>query len=239
MPAYIPHPAGAGKGVVYRTLTLQRRPEGTCVKHRVNRNWVKMYDKQGVVLRVETVIQHPSEFKVRRKGKRKGKVVTGWFPLCKKVSQLWRYEEIMRGSNRRYVEALARMGRVDEEAAQDVCAVSKPVRRQGRRARGLNLLGEADGQLIRAVMKGEQCLQGFRAADLARALNWKRPKAQVERRRQTARLNRKLRLLRDHGLIGKIQGTRRYRVLPKGIQVLSSILVFREETLPAHLAVAA
>lgn len=219
--------------------TLQRRPEGTCVRHRVNRNWVKMYDKQGVVLRVETVIQHPSEFKVRRKGKRKGKVVTGWFPLCKKVSQLWRYEEIMRGSNRRYMDALARMGRVDEEAAQDVCAVSKPVRRQGRRARGLNLLGESDGQLIRAVMKGEQCLQGFRAADLARALNWKRPKAQVERRRQTARLNRKLRLLRDHGLIGKIQGTRRYRVLPKGIQVLSSILVFREETLPAHLAVAA
>ena len=81
--------------------------------------------------------------------------------------------------------------------------------------------------------------KAIRAADLARTLEWKRPKAPVERRRQTARLNRKLRLLRDHGLIGKIQGTRRYRVLPKGIQVLSAVLTFREETLPAHLADAA
>ena len=29
-------------------------------------NWIRMYDKSGVVLRIETVINHPREFTVRR-----------------------------------------------------------------------------------------------------------------------------------------------------------------------------
>jgi len=39
-----------------------------------------MYDKQGSVLRIETVINHPYEFKVRRRGRRKGQEVLGWVP---------------------------------------------------------------------------------------------------------------------------------------------------------------
>ena len=42
------------------------RPEGVCVKHRVGGNWIKMYNKQGSVLRVETTINDARDLKVFR-----------------------------------------------------------------------------------------------------------------------------------------------------------------------------
>ena len=48
-----------------------------------------------------------SEFKVRRQSVRKGQEVIDWFPLCKGVANLFRYAEICRGANRRYLDALA------------------------------------------------------------------------------------------------------------------------------------
>jgi len=46
---------------------LRRRPEGVRIKHRLNRNSIKMYDKQGSVLRVETTIAHSRDIKVYRR----------------------------------------------------------------------------------------------------------------------------------------------------------------------------
>ena len=45
---------------------VKERVEGVCVKHRVNGNSVKMYDKQGSVLRVETTINNARDLKVYR-----------------------------------------------------------------------------------------------------------------------------------------------------------------------------
>ena len=42
-----------------------RRVGGSRIKHRVKQNWLKMYDKAGLVLRIETVINNPNEFRVR------------------------------------------------------------------------------------------------------------------------------------------------------------------------------
>src|SRR5262249_23498323 len=44
------------------TSDHKRRPEGRRVKHRVGKNSIKMYDKHSV-LRVETTINHPRDFK--------------------------------------------------------------------------------------------------------------------------------------------------------------------------------
>ena len=70
-------------------------------------NWMKMYDKFGCVLRIETVINNPREFKVRRSGKRKGEIVRDWFPMGKGVANMPRYREVCMAANRRYLEALA------------------------------------------------------------------------------------------------------------------------------------
>lgn len=50
----------------------KKRDPGARVKHRMKENWIKMYDKFGLVLRVETVINSPREFKVRRTRTRNG-----------------------------------------------------------------------------------------------------------------------------------------------------------------------
>jgi hypothetical protein len=62
---------GSFDGQVLTDCKRDRWP-GARIKHRVKDNWLKMYDKFGQVLRIETVINQPREFRVRRKRTRKG-----------------------------------------------------------------------------------------------------------------------------------------------------------------------
>ena len=57
---------GVGKFAGELNSSVKARPEGLRIKHFVNGNSLKLYDKQGSVLRVETTINHPEEFKVWR-----------------------------------------------------------------------------------------------------------------------------------------------------------------------------
>ena len=61
-----------------------RRVGGSRIKHRVKQNWLKMYDKAGLVLRIETVINNPQEFRVRKQVLRHGKQRTEWYS-CEKA----------------------------------------------------------------------------------------------------------------------------------------------------------
>ena len=45
---------------------------GARIKHRIKNNWLKMYDKFALVLRIETVINNPRKFRVRRLRTRDG-----------------------------------------------------------------------------------------------------------------------------------------------------------------------
>ena len=46
--------------------SLAHRPEGVRLKHYVAGNSIKVYDKHGQVLRVETTLNHPEAFRVYR-----------------------------------------------------------------------------------------------------------------------------------------------------------------------------
>jgi len=110
---------------------FKHRKPGARVKHRMKENWLKMYDKYRRVLRIETVIHHPYDFKIRRKGTLNGKPVVGWFPMCKRVTNLHRYREISLLANSRYLDALACVG--DLSPARDYLRQTcKPLRRSGR-----------------------------------------------------------------------------------------------------------
>src|SRR5437879_10414874 len=78
------------------------RIPGCRIKHRVKENWIKMYDKSGLVLRVETVINNPEKFKVRKKVIRKGKSKVEWVTMRKGG-----YQQVSFQANSRYLEALA------------------------------------------------------------------------------------------------------------------------------------
>ena len=72
---------------------------------------IKMYDKQGSVLRIETTINNPRRFNVRRKATRHGQLVTAWFPIRKGVADTARRVEISRAANERYLEAIGVVGK--------------------------------------------------------------------------------------------------------------------------------
>ena len=72
---------------------------GARVKHRVKNNWLKMYDKFGQVLRIETVINNPREFKVRRRVQRQGRSRMAWCPMNKGVANFYHYHEVARAAN--------------------------------------------------------------------------------------------------------------------------------------------
>jgi hypothetical protein len=71
---------------------------------------MKMYKKEGAVLRGETVINAPEEFRIRRRVRRHGRSVMAWVPLRKGVAYLSRYQAICRQCNGSYLDALAHVG---------------------------------------------------------------------------------------------------------------------------------
>jgi hypothetical protein len=212
----------------------KKRWPGARVKHRMKENWLKMYDKHGVVLRIETVINRPYEFKVRRWATRHGRQVLGWFPLTKGVGNLWRYAEVSLQANGRYLEALAVVD--DAPRRRQVEKVSEPVRCGSRRRRGLNLLSRAEQELFRAVLRGEHAIKGFRNRDVAEQLYAQPAKTAAERRQRSARISRALALLRAHGLIAKFPRARRYRVTEKGQRLMSMAMQWHEKCRPQTTA---
>lgn len=212
-----------------RSVTKRRCP-GARIKHRMKANWIKMYDKFGCVLRVETVINDPTEFRVRRSGIRHGQQIVGWFPMAKRVSNLRRYAAIGRAANARYLTALS-AATDPAHAYRQLEELCRPVTRDGRRHRALNPLSRRDSQVFQAVLRGEHHLRGFRAAAIARELGWPATPDSAERQRRSTRLNRSLRLLRAHELITKIPHSRRWRVTAVGVTRMSAILHLQRQPL--------
>lgn len=200
-------------------------PEGIRVKHRIDENTIKMYDKQGRVLRIETLIDNPRRFYVYRPVTRRGKERLAWVRMRKGLADLRRRVAVSRAANERYLDALAVVGKCAPTHAL-LDPVSRPVRRQGRRYRGLRPLHPDDARLFSALLRGEFLIAGFRNRDL-RVHLYPPNQAALQRRHASARLTRQLRLLRAHGLIRKLTGTFSYRVTPKGQHVMTTALTLR------------
>jgi len=212
----------------------KKRPQGFRVKHRYGGNWLKMYDKFALVLRIEMVINQPRCFKVCRFGTRQGQRVRDWFPLTKSIAFLGRFAEVSRRATHRYLEALAAVEdpRVSAQVVDRACT---PVPFQGRRRRALNPLSREDQRLFLAVLRGEHIQRGFYARDIARFLGMAKSADAQEQRRRSARVGRLLQLLRAHGLVGKIPHTRRYRVTSKGFAFMSTAVYLRHKTFPTDM----
>jgi len=209
----------------------KRRWPGARIRHRMKGNWIKMYDKHGVILRVETVINHPYEFRVRRRGVRKGREVVDWFPLPKGVCHLWRYAQVSLRANCRYLQALAEV-EDPTEARRDLRRLTTAKKWRSRRLRGLHPLDASDGALFQAVLAGEHAINGFTNRDIRQRLFGTPSRDGAERRRQSARVTRKLQLLRAHGLIRKIPRRHLYRPTDRGLRCMAAAIYLREAEFP-------
>lgn len=202
------------------THTQKERHPGARIKHRMKNNWLKMYDKFGQVLRVETVINNPREFKVRRRRKRHGRWKRVWCPMNKGIANLYQYRAAAHAANVRYLEALS-VVQDPTPAYQQVTALVQPKQEGQRSFAGFNPARRDDVQFFRAVLRGEHELKGFRNADLRRILQLA-DRDPTERRRARAATGRRLKRLHVRGLIAKIPHTRRWKVTPLGHRTLGA-----------------
>lgn len=215
---------------------VRQRSEGVRVKHRLNQNSLKLYDK-GSVLRPEVTMNDPRDFRVYRAAEGQPKGEPSWRVLRRSVADIGRRVEVSRAANERYLTALAAVsaGRPLAEEAAGVCRARK---RAGRRFRALNPFGETDAELLSLVNQGQWALRGFRNRELRERL-WSGPCTAVEARRRSSAVTRKLALLRAHGLIAKVSRTHRWMVTEKGRRVITALLTARQADVGKLTALAA
>lgn len=205
------------------------RPEGVRVKHWVRGNSVKMYDKAGSVLRIETTIARVDDFKVLRPRQDNPDGKLSWMPLRKGVADLHRRAEVSQRSNERYLDALADVDNTTP-CSKLFDAVTRPVIHDGRRFRALRIGDPDDLALLQAICRGEFATAGLRNRDL-RGLIHPPAATPEEARRLSAKVGRLLRLLRAHGIIKKVPKTHRYMVTRRGHLLTAALHAVRSATL--------
>jgi len=211
----------------------KRRPEGWRVRHRMGPNWVKVYDK-GSVLRVETVINNPREFRILRLvADERGRRERRWCPMRKGVSDLWRNFQVGIGANQRYLQALA-AAPLKGKGIAALDALCRPCTRRGRTVARFSPLNPADLALFRAAMAGEHAINGFRNADLTARLYRHPAHDRDEAHRRCERVSRLIVKLRGHGLVAKVPRARRYRVTAYGQRVMTAALAIHNDQYPDH-----
>ena len=205
---------------------------GTRIKHRMTKNWLKMYDKFGRILRVETVINRPQEFSVfRTRFHRDGTTSQGFFPMNKEVANLVHYQQQALACNRRYLDALAV---VDDPAPayQELRQLTEPKQVSGRNSAGFNPARREDVRLFAAVLDGDHIARGFRNKDLRAALFGN----EAHSPQCSAAVGRLVKRLHVRHLVAKIPHTRRWRVTASGRHLLSLALQLYHQTWPELLA---
>jgi hypothetical protein len=202
---------------------LRQRPEGLRIKHWVEENSIKMYDKALSVLRIETTINNPHRFKALRRSTRYGQPCRRWLRLRKGVIAIRRLVQIARAANERYLQALAVVGE-PRPSHRILDPVSQPVQQNRRRFRALQPISTRESRLFEVICQGRFLLNGFRTKDLCQSLP---PSELLEHRRYALRIGRQLQLLRAHGLIFRVAKTHYYRISNKGLEVMATALKFR------------
>ena len=194
------------------------RIEGTRIKHHMGRVSIKMYDKLGIVLRIETTANDVTFFKHRRKvvhqaGSSSMKVA----PMRKTIYSLPVLRELMGAANRRYLGFISTL---DDPTSglKDLLKIAKRVRDRNHRShRGFNLFDGTDLALFEAIVAGEFTISGFQNRHLRAMLPGK----------SSSQISRLLRCLRLHGLIKKIGKTYKYYLTRLGRRVITTALKLR------------
>ena len=205
---------------------MKSRPEGVRIKHRLGGNSIKMYDKQGSVLRIETTINDASGFKTFRTPEGQPEAEMSWHRMRKGIADPHRRAEVSQAANGRYLTALAS---VDETTSlgELTAKLCQPVRRGGRRTRPFNPHAPGDAKLLEAIGRGEFTINGFRNRDLRLLLFADTTASKTEQSRHAAAVSRLLALLRAHRLIRKVQGTHRYHLSDRGRTIVTALISIR------------
>ena len=202
------------------------RIEGTRIKHLMGPVSIKMYDKRGIILRIETTANDVSFFKHYRKVEQKnGESVHKLAPLKKSIYSLGDVRGLMAAANRRYLEFISALE--DPSAGTKALhKVAEPAAENGRNYRGFNFFSVDDDDILSAIVRGEFTISGLRNKDLRRHLPGRKP----------GWISRCLKRLRVHGLIRRIGRTYKHYLTELGRRVVLTGLKLREMVIIPALA---
>lgn len=202
------------------------RIEGTCIKHRLGKASVKMYNKFGRVLRLETTTNDVSFFKHHRKVEhRNGTSKRAFAPIKKSIYSLIDLRDVLLGCNRRYLEYLSAL---DDFSAghRNLDKLVGPKDIDSQKLKGINFFDKTEQALMRSLQRPEFNLKGMRRADLKPFL----PNLSA------TSITRQLWRLRKLGIIKKIMGTYRYYLTRLGRSAVAACCRLTEQTIVPALA---
>ena len=154
------------------------------------------------------------------------------------IAGLHRRAEVSQKANDRYFTALAC---VDDSATvkELTDGLAQSTTWNGKRVRALRPWAAEDIALLEAVNRGEFIINGLRNRDLQALLFSTPAESAKEKRRRSAAISRKLRLLRAHGLLQKVTRTHRYQITTPGRKAITALLTARQATLAQLSSLAA
>lgn len=193
------------------------RIEGTRIKHHMGPVSIKMYDKLGIVLRIETTVNDVSFFKHYRKvehrdGSQESKIAS----LKKSIYSLPVLQELLEAANRRYLEFISEI-EDPTVGMKNLEKISEPTSDGQRTYRGFNLFHGQDLKLFEGIVRGEFNIRGFQN----RSFRITMPD------QSGSQVSRMFKRLRMHGLIKKIKGTYKYYLTRLGQKVVNTALKLR------------
>jgi hypothetical protein len=202
------------------------RIEGTRIKHNMGPVSLKLYDKFGLILRIETTVNDLTFFRHYREVEhRDGTKETKWASMQKTIYSLPALQELLAAANRRYLEFLSTIE--DPRIGRDkLDKLSQPVQDQGRIYPGFNLFDSEDEAFLLAIARGEFNISGMQNKTLRRFLSGK----------NSAQVSRLLKRLRVHGLIKKVGHTYKYYLTQFGKEIITTGLKLRDLVLIPQLA---
>jgi hypothetical protein len=191
---------------------------GTRIKHQMGQVTLKMYDKFGVILRIETTVNNVSFFKQYRKVQhRDGTTTTKWAPMKKTIYSLPALQDLLRAANQRYLKFISDI-ETPEVGVQKLHQLAETKLDNNRRYKGFNLFTEEDTSFFRLLLRGEFFISGFTNKRLRQHLPDK----------SSSQVSRLLKRLRVHGLVKRVANTYKYYLTAFGRQVVTMALKLRE-----------
>jgi predicted transcriptional regulator len=184
---------------------------------------IKMYDKFGQILRIETTVKDVTFFRhYREVEQRDGNRVTQYAAMKKTIYSLGALRELTAASNRRYLAFVMQLE--DPRASLEKLArVTQKVVENQRSYRGFNFFDDEDRRVLESIGQGEFCISGMQNKTLRKMLPG----------RSTQQVSRTIKRLRTHGLVKKTARSYKYYLTPLGREVVAAGLRLKQfEILP-------
>ncbi|MCG6535565.1 MAG: MarR family transcriptional regulator [Syntrophales bacterium LBB04] len=203
---------------------FNRRILGTRLKHVIGPVSIKMYDKLGLILRIETTTNDVRFFRQRRTvHHRNGEDEIRWAPMRKSIYSLAPLQETLSAANQRYLAFISAID-LPVGGSENLSRLTQTQIENQHSYKGFNFFADDDARFLRLLLRGEFAVSGLSSHDLRRLLPEK----------NYGQISRLLKRLRVHKLIKKVAHRYRYYLTELGRQAASLALKLREfQAVPA------